>query len=330
MKKPVVIELDGTRKKTAAHPTPADVPAVPELETGAVQAMTRMAARKPPWWGRLFIWVAVTLAGFVISVMFWDFVANMMVRNIWLGRVALILTGLFVFAVLAFVIRELAAFARLRRIDGLRRASDAASASADMPAANRYCDQISRFYAGRQDLRWAFARLSDLDQDILDADARMALVEQTIVSELDKQAEQVIEAASRQVATATALIPLALADVAVALGANIRMIRSIAQIYGGRSGLFGSWRLLRAVAAHLVATGAVAIGDDMISSIAGGSVVSKLSRRFGEGIINGALTARVGVAAMDVCRPMRFRAVKKPSVTGIMKRALTGFIGKSG
>ncbi len=146
---------------------------------------------------------------------------------------------------------------------------------------------------------------------------------------LDRAASAEIEAAARQVATVTALVPLALADVIVALTANLRMIRRIAETYGGRSGTFGSWRLMKAVAGHLVATGAVAIGDDMISSIAGGSVLSKLSRRFGEGIINGALTARVGVAAMDVCRPMAFQTEKRPSVTVMMKNALVGFSGRS-
>ena len=66
----------------------------------------------------------------------------------------------------------------------------------------------------------------------------------------------------------------------------------------------------------------------MLGSIAGGSIVGKLSRRFGEGVVNGALTARVGVAAMDVCRPMPFRALDKPRVTELMKRALTGFFAR--
>ncbi len=86
---------------------------------------------------------------------------------------------------------------------------------------------------------------------------------------------------------------------------------------------------MKAVAGHLVATGAVAIGDDMINSIVGGSVLSKVSRRFGEGVINGALTARVGVAAIDVCRPMPFQTIKRPSVTLMMKNALVGFVGRS-
>ena len=60
------------------------------------------------------------------------------------------------------------------------------------------------------------------------------------------------EAAARQVATVTALVPLALADVVSALTANLRMIRRIGEIYGGRSGTIGSWRLARAVMGHLV------------------------------------------------------------------------------
>ena len=78
---------------------------------------------------------------------------------------------------------------------------------------------------------------------------------------------------------------------------------------------------------HLVATGAVAVGDDLIGSVAGGGVLSKVSRRFGEGIVNGALTARVGVAAIEVCRPLPFNAMKRPSVTALVRRALSGLFG---
>jgi putative membrane protein len=78
-----------------------------------------------------------------------------------------------------------------------------------------------------------------------------------------------------------------------------------------------------------VATGAVAVGDDLISSVAGGGVISKVSRRFGEGVVNGALTARVGVAAMEVCRPLPFHAARKPSVSALVTRALRGLFGKT-
>ena len=141
---------------------------------------------------------------------------------------------------------------------------------------------------------------------------------------LDAAARREIETAARQVATVTALVPLAFADVLAALTANLRMIRRIAEIYGGRSGVLGSWRLTRAVMAHLVATGAVAVGDDMLEPLLGGGLLGKLSRRFGEGLVNGALTARVGVAAMQVCRPLPFGPDKTPSARGIVRTALAG------
>ena len=163
----------------------------------------------------------------------------------------------------------------------------------------------------------------------MDADALLALAERELLQPLDGLALKEVEAAARQVATVTALVPIALADVAAALTANLRMIRRIAEVYGGRAGTLGNWRLLKAVIGHLVATGAVAVGDDMIGSLAGGGVVAKLSRRFGEGVINGALTARVGVAAMEVCRPLAFAAVPRPSVSATVGRALKGLFGGS-
>jgi putative membrane protein len=77
-----------------------------------------------------------------------------------------------------------------------------------------------------------------------------------------------------------------------------------------------------------VATGAVAVGDDLIGSVAGGGILSKVSRRFGEGVVNGALTARVGVAAMDVCRPLPFVARPAPRVSSLVGRALTGLFDR--
>ncbi len=150
--------------------------------------------------------------------------------------------------------------------------------------------------------------------EIFDADGVMEVTARALLSPLDRLAEQNIEVAAWQVTTLTALMPLALVDVIATLVTNLRMIRKIAEIYGGRSRFFGSWRMTRLALAHVIATGAVAIGDDLIGSVAGGSVLTKFSRKFGEGVINGALTARLGVAAMQLCRPFAFQAGASPSV----------------
>tara|TARA_R110002124_G_scaffold258068_1_gene423803 strand:- start:1622 stop:2617 length:996 start_codon:yes stop_codon:yes gene_type:complete len=324
---PVVIEMDKKPRKKSI--TPAEAPAVIDMPTGAaMQAATRVAARQPSRLGRLFWGAIIALIGFMISLAFWDFVTGLLARNIWMGRTALGLIVIVGICLLIFALRELAALSRLRRIDGLRQVSERLQSSNDLGAVRKHGDKIASLLSGRDEVAWALAEFNDHMGDQLDAPSALQFVETTMMKPLDDMAMAEIEQASRMVATATALVPLALADVVVALTANIRMIRRIAQVYGGRAGSFGSWRLMRAVAGHLVATGAVAIGDDMLGSIAGGGMLSKVSRRFGEGLVNGALTARVGIAATEVCRPMPYRALKRPKVSSVVTRALTGLMSK--
>jgi len=262
----------------------------------------------------------------MVSVAAWDFVTGLITRAPILGYIVtgLMIAFLLVLAILA--LRELATFARLARIDHVRHGGTEARANADLNAARDVTDKVLRLYNGRADLSWGRERLAELRGDQLDAAGLLDLTEREMLGPLDDAAQREVEAAARQVATVTALVPLALADVAAALTANLRMIRRIAEVYGGRSGLLGSWRLTRAVLSHLVATGAVAVGDDILEPLLGGSILGKLSRRFGEGLVNGALTARVGVAAMEVCRPLPFVALERPKARHVVKRALAGLI----
>ncbi len=324
MKKPIVIDADdlAPAAETVAEAAPIPEPNLPQ--TAAMQRATQMAAARPGPLMRLTLWALGGLVAMVLSLAIWDFVTGLFARNWLLGQVALGLTVICGFALVVWILREAAAIIRLGRIDKLQARAADPLALTERTAALKISTQVLTLYASRDDLRLPAETLRTQQSDILDADALLAQTESALMAPLDAQARREIEAAARQVAAATALVPLALADVVVALVSNVRMIRRIATIYAGRSGLLGSWRLLRAVASHLVATGAVAVGDDMISSVAGGGALSKISRRFGEGVINGALTARVGIAAIEVCRPMPFRALKKPRVTSLIKRALTG------
>ncbi len=319
---PFVIPADELAPATA---TPADAPPPPdELPTGeAMVRVARLAGR--PRRGRGLVWgVAGSLVALVVSVATWDYLTGLLARYPTLGRVAVVLTGLLVLLALAHVVRELWAFRRLARIDGFRAEAAAVHASADRDAAAAFSERLARFYAGRPELKWELDRLAGQRADILDADAILALTERAALGPLDAIARAEIEVAARAVATATAIVPIAALDVLAALTQNVRMIRRIAEIYGAHAGLFGSWRLLRLVAAHLLATGLVAVGDDMMGSVAGGHVLARLSKRFGEGVMNGALTARVGLAAMDVCRPLPFAALPRPKVSNLVGRALAG------
>ena len=330
-KGPVLIELD---EDAGPRPQVSDAPPVPDLlpldapKGRAMQVAATLAARKPSRLGRLFWWLAGALIGAIVSIAAWQFVTDLMTRYPLLGWVMTALFGAFLLVLALIALREMAAFGRLARLDGLRHAATQALAQDDLAAARDVTDRLLRLYQGREDTRWGRDRLAELRGDQLDATALLGLVDQEVLAPLDIAASREIEAAARQVATVTALVPLALADVAAALTANLRMIRRVAEVYGGRSGFFGSWRLTRAVLSHMVATGAVAVGDDLLEPVLGGTIIGKLSRRFGEGLVNGALTARVGVAAMEVCRPLPFQPEKRPKVRSIIRRALTGLFGQ--
>ena len=90
----------------------------------------------------------------------------------------------------------------------------------------------------------------------------------------------------------------------------VRLVRRIAEIYGGRPGLLGLIKLARSIGAHLAITGGMAVGDSLLQQIVGHGIASRISARLGEGVLNGLLTARVGLSALAVCRPAPFAVAK--------------------
>lgn len=322
-KEPVLIDLE------VEDVSPAEAPPVPEIGAAALPAVAERLGQPGGRISRIGRWFGAAFGALMsawIGIALWDFVSGLLVSRPLLGMGFTVLLSVTVALLLAVAGREWLAFRRLGQLDSLQACVTMAfdGSRDDALKASR---KVMALYSGRDEMRWKAQRVDELLPDQMDADAVLGLVEAEMMEPLDKAALAEVEAASRRVAMVTALVPMALVDVLAALAANLRMVRAVAQIYGGRSGTIGSWRLIRAVLTHLVATGAVAIGDDLISSVAGGALAGKISRRFGEGVINGALTARVGITAITLCRPMPFVVRGRPRTAGTVRRALAGVFG---
>jgi putative membrane protein len=54
----------------------------------------------------------------------------------------------------------------------------------------------------------------------------------------------------------------------------------------------------------------------------GHGLAAKLSQRLGEGILNGLLTARLGLAAIEVTRPLPFAALPRPALADLARDLL--------
>jgi putative membrane protein len=115
----------------------------------------------------------------------------------------------------------------------------------------------------------------------------------------------------------TAISPRAILDVVFVVAQIVRLVRRIAEIYGGRPGLFGLIKLGRSIGAHIAITGGMAVGDSLLQQLVGHGIASRISARMGEGVLNGLLTARVGLSALAVCRPMPFSVDKAPGVSDV-------------
>ncbi len=333
-RKPILIEEDdpdfaATADSDApASPQDAPQPDLNAMELGAPPAVARaanLAAGRTSWVSRLFWGGFIGFLSIAVSITAYDFVIGLLERNMWLGRAALALGGAACLALLVAALGELAALSRFRKTDDLRRVAERALAEEDRDLAVTAVKGLVALYRGRPDLEWAAGRVAERKDEALDADALLTLAEREYLTPLDARAAEEAKSAARTVTAATALAPIALIDVLTALFVNLRMVRRVAEIYGGRAGMLGSWRLLKSVAAHLVATGAVAVSDDLIGPLVGGGALSKISRRFGEGLVNGVLTARVGAAAIEVCRPAPFIKNERPKARTLALSALKGF-----
>jgi putative membrane protein len=139
---------------------------------------------------------------------------------------------------------------------------------------------------------------------------------------LDIEARRLVSVAAQRVSVVTAISPRALIDVLFVAAAAVRLVRQLALLYGGRPGALGMIRLMRHAIAHLAITGGMAASDSMIQQVLGHGIAAKLSQRLGEGILNGLLTARLGLAAIDVTRPLPFTALPRPALGDLAKDLL--------
>jgi putative membrane protein len=276
------------------------------------------APRKRIPWGAIF-WSAlgglVSLAtGLAVTALIEDLYA----RHTWLGRFAAVLAALALLALLVVCAKEIAGLLRLASIEKLRARAEAAIAQDDREEARAIVRALIAKHAGTPALARGRGELEGHLSEIIDGRDLLHIAERSLMAPLDAQAAQLVARTATRVSVVTAVSPRAAIDIAFVAFAAFGMIRRLAALYGGRPGLLGLLRLLRQVIAHLTVTGGMAVGDSLVQQVLGHGLAAKLSARLGEGMLNGLLTARLGLAAIDVARPLPFAALPRPAFSDIV------------
>ncbi len=141
---------------------------------------------------------------------------------------------------------------------------------------------------------------------------------------LDQEARKLVGAAAKRVSIVTAVSSRAAIDMLFVLGTALALVRRLSFLYGARPGALGLFRLMRLAVSHLAMTGGLAASDSLLQQMLGHGIAAKLSARLGEGILNGFLTARLGLAAIDVIRPLPFAVLSRPTLSDLMSDAVRG------
>ncbi|WP_029013746.1 TIGR01620 family protein [Niveispirillum irakense] len=270
--------------------------------------------------------LVLSLAALVLAAIGFD-TADLVTRAFawspWAGGALAALAAMAVGSLCVMTGREALAWRRLRRVDGLRqhaiRLLRTGGTGAEAKGLRR---DVQALYQHRPALTPALRELDAAITDAHDARETLVLTDRILLAPVDAAAYRLVVAASRDVAVGTALSPAALLDAALVLWRNMRLVREIATLYAARPGLIGSARLVRRMAENIGVAGIAGGGDGLVVDMLGGTLAAALSARLGQGMINGLLTARIGLTAMHLCRPLPFPGDRQPGLDDIRKELL--------
>ncbi|MEL6735537.1 MAG: TIGR01620 family protein [Pseudomonadota bacterium] len=236
---------------------------------------------------------------------------------------AIALTGLIVLSAIVIIARELLALRRIAKIDSTRAAASAAHESNNVKQAKALVADLINLQSASSANASGRSQMQSLSTEIMDGRDLVLLAERNLMGPLDAKARSLILGAAKRVSVVTAISPRAIVDVGYVLIENARLIRALSELYGGRPGTLGFFRLARTVVTHLAITGSIAVGEGLLQQVVGQGLAARLSTRLGEGVVNGLLTTRIGISAMDVCRPMPYLKLTRPSAGDFLSE-LTG------
>jgi len=204
------------------------------------------------------------------------------------------------------------------KLDGIQKQARRLSEAHDIGNAQAFIKVLKDFYSNKpQDVYFqrCIEKLPDYsnDREVIDH------IERAFLQPLDKEAMRRISNFSLQTGAAVAASPWASLDMLLSLWRSIKMIDDVAQVYGMRPSLSNRYKLLRLVIHQLAFVGISEIViSNVMEELGSTALTSMASARLGQGLGAGIYTAKIGIAAMKVSRPIEFSKDNQPKIKSII------------
>lgn len=224
------------------------------------------------------------------------------------------------------IARELRAFLALEAVEATQRRL---AAPAEIIPPSEMQDAVRRVLAVLPKDRESEAAIEAFQRQVQRHHSpaqQLELLSQTVMATFDRRAEAIVRRAGARAFAITAMSPTALTDALFFIACSVRMVRDIAACYGHRPTASATIHLLRRLAVEAGKLGAIDLATATFTQHIAGAVAERVAASAAESMYAAQRMARLGLATMELCRPVPFRSHEVP---GIMS-SLVGNLLSSG
>ncbi|MCS2609069.1 YcjF family protein [Halomonas dongshanensis] len=274
--------------------------------------VTALAAPRKRRWGLWFTLVGGASLGAVELAT--DIPASV-VGSDWMG-LAWQLFGLGIITLGgATLLRELGRLSRLKRHDRLRQDLAALPQKSHKQARTLAETLRHQLKLSRDDPHWL--AFENACQQHHSGEEVQTLLRHHLLGPRDREAKRLITRMSGETAILVAVSPITLVDMALVAWRSLAMVDRLCALYGLELGYASRLRLFRNVLRNMAFAGVSELATDAGVDMLSLDLAGRISARAGQGLATGLLSARLGLRAQRLCRPVAFTPEETPRLADL-------------
>lgn len=250
-----------------------------------------------------------------------DWLATMYERSAALGTLASALLATGIAGAGAIAWHELNSLFMLRSVEAIQRRL---ATDAEPRDAQSAIEDLLAVLAQRRDCEAGLAAFQRQAQLHHSPAEQVAILRQTVLRTLDHRAEAAIRKAALRAFGITALSPTSLTDALFFVAVSLRMMREIAEVYGLRPTAAATTHLLRRLVREAGKLGAIDLATASLMQHLGGGAAERLSSAAAESLYAAQRMARLGIAIMQLTRPVPFAPDELPTLSSLVGGLMRG------